>query len=82
MNEVRPHNVPAKRGVDFDLYLYLYLYHPPEIEQGSLEAWLKLHAPGVPDLIWTPRNGSHWLATRGKLIAEVFANYERFSACV
>ena len=76
MNEVRPHNVPAKRVVDFDLY------HPPEVEQGSLEVWLKLHTPGVPDLIWTPRNGGHWLATRGKLIAEAFANYERFSARV
>ncbi|MGH8597389.1 MAG: cytochrome P450 [Gammaproteobacteria bacterium] len=72
----RPANVPADRVIDFDLY------QPPGVERGFHEAWQKLHAPGVPDLIWTPRNGGHWMATRGKMIAEVFGDYARFSCRV
>ncbi len=33
----------------------------------------------MPDLVWTPHNGGHWIATRGELVEEVFADYERFS---
>lgn len=72
----RPANVPADRVVDFDLY------NPPGVEHGFHEAWLKLHAPGTPDLVWTPRNGGHWMATRGEMIAQIFADYERFSCRV
>ncbi len=72
----RPAHVPAARVVEFDLY------HPPGVESGFHEAWQTLHAPEIPDLVWTPYNGGHWLATRGKVIAEVFADYARFSARV
>ena len=72
----RPTNVPADRLIDFDLY------NPPGVEHGFHEAWLKLHAPGIPDLVWTPHNGGHWMATRGEMIAQVFADYERFSCRV
>lgn len=72
----RPANVPADRVIDFDLY------NPPGVERGFHEAWLTLHAPDVPDLVWTPHNGGHWMATRGRMIAEVFADYERFSCRV
>ena len=72
----RPDNVPADRVVDFDLY------NPPGVEGGFHEAWQRLHAPGVPDLVWTPHNGGHWMATRGEMLAEVFSDYERFSCRV
>ena len=71
-----PPHVPGDRVYDFDLY------QPPGVEHGFHEAWLALHEEGVPDLIWTPHNGGHWLATRGRAIAEVFADYERFSCRV
>lgn len=71
-----PDHVPPERVYDFDLY------HPPGVEQGFHEAWLALHAEGVPDLIWTPHNGGHWLATRSRVITEVFSDYERFSCRV
>lgn len=71
-----PAHVPGDRVYDFDLY------QPPRVEQGFHEAWLALHEEDVPDLIWTPHNGGHWLATRGKAIAEVFSDYERFSCRV
>jgi camphor 5-monooxygenase len=69
----RPAHVPMDRVIDFDVY------HPPGVEQGFHAAWETLHAPDVPDLVWTPRNGGHWIATRCKLIAAVFSDYERFS---
>ncbi len=72
----KPAHVPLERVIDFDLY------HPPGIEQGFHDAWLKLHAENIPDLVWTPHNGGHWIATRGTMIAEVFADYERFSCRV
>ena len=72
----RPDNVPADRVVDFDLY------NPPGVEAGFHEAWERLHAPGIPDLVWTPHNGGHWMATRGEMLAEVFSDYERFSCRV
>lgn len=77
MNEVaettRPDNVPADRVVDFDLY------HPPSVEGGFHEAWALLQKEDTPDLVWTPHNEGHWIATRGKVLAELFAGHERFS---
>jgi camphor 5-monooxygenase len=72
----RPAHVPADHLVDWDIY------HPPHVEQGFHEAWSALHAPGVPDMVWTPRNGGHWIATRGTLIAEILDDHARFSSRV
>ena len=73
-HDPRPDNVPADRVVDFDLY------HPPGLEHGFHEAWAALLAGDPPDLVWTPHNEGHWIATRGKAMAEIFAGHERFSA--
>ena len=70
----RPDNVPADRVVDWDMY------HPPGLEAGLHESWRQLHAPGVADLVWTPRNGGHWIATRGRLIEQMFRDPEHFSS--
>lgn len=69
-----PDNVPADRIVDFDLY------GPPGLQNGFHEAWAALQRGDLPDLVWTPRNEGHWIATRGKVQAEIFAGHERFSA--
>lgn len=69
-----PSHVPKDRVVDFDMY------NPAGISEGLQEAWSRLHLAGVPDLIWTPRNGGHWIATRGKLIREMFMDHQRFSS--
>ena len=68
--------MPAERGVDFDLF------NSPSVAQGFHEAWQQLPAPGVPNLVRTPHNGGRWLATSGKMIAEIFADYARFSCRV
>src|SRR6202007_304621 len=71
-----PHNVPVGHIVDWDMY------PPPGVEHGFHVAWKALPRPGIPDMIWTPRNGGHWIATRAKLIAEVLTDAERFSSRV
>lgn len=70
----RPSHVPAGHVVDFDMY------RPPDVEAGFHEAWATLQADGVPDMVWTPRNGGHWIATRAPLIADVLGDPTRFSS--
>lgn len=71
-----PAHVPPARVVDFDVY------KPAGIEDGYHQAWKKLQEPGVPDLVWTPRNGGHWIATRGAMIREFLNEPDQFSARV
>ncbi|WP_191629255.1 cytochrome P450 [Pandoraea terrae] len=60
--------------MDFDMY------NPQGISDGLQVAWKRLQAPGVPDLVWTPHNGGHWIATRGNLIRQMFTDTEHFSS--
>ena len=69
----RPPHVPKARVVDFDFF------DPPGVEQDFVGSWCTLRAPGIPDVVWTPHNGGHWIATRGDLVEEVFADYQTFS---
>lgn len=68
--EAPPH-VPAARIRDVDIY------DLPGSGQDVHGAWLAL--VGDHDLIWTPRNGGHWIATGGALIQRLFRGDERFS---
>ncbi|GGC34182.1 cytochrome P450 [Novosphingobium marinum] len=68
-----PHHVPEHLVVDFDLY------DPPGAGEDFHGAWKRLQDE-APDMIWTPRNGGHWIALRGKLIHEIFADFEHFSS--
>jgi hypothetical protein len=69
----RPPHVSQARVVDFDFF------DPPGVERDFQDSWRTLQAPGVPDVVWTPNNGGHWIATRGDLVEEVFADYRTFS---
>jgi hypothetical protein len=70
-----PPHVSADRVFEFDMY------NPAGVgEIGLQHAWAKLLAPGVPDLVWTPYNGGHWIAVSGKLIRQAFEEYDRFSS--
>jgi cytochrome P450 len=51
-------------------------------EKDYYDIWKTLQEPGVPDLIWTPRNEGHWIATRGNTVSEVLKDYSRFSSRV
>ncbi|WP_156679173.1 cytochrome P450 [Sphingomonas profundi] len=68
-----PSHVPPERIVDFDVYA------PDGATESFHAAWKRLQDPGVPDIVWTPRNGGHWMATRGRIINALFADHEHFS---
>ena len=69
-----PPHVPADRVYDVDMYAL------DGIEEGFHEAWKALQRPDVPDLIYTPLTGGHWIATRGEVIDEVYRHPDRFSS--
>jgi camphor 5-monooxygenase len=73
----RPEHVPVDRVFSFDMY------NPDGIDEvGYLQAWKRLQELDLPEMIWTPYNGGHWIATRGHLIREIYKDPERFSSAV
>jgi cytochrome P450 len=70
----RPDHVPPDRVRDIDMYAL------KGIEEGFHEAWKRVQQPGVPELIWTPFTGGHWIATNGETIREIYTDPERFSS--
>lgn len=68
----KPAHVLPELVVDFD-----FMRPGPE-GSDPFEAWTRLH--GLPPLVWTPRNGGHWLATRGEDIPVILKNHEQFSS--
>jgi len=70
----RPANVPDDRVYDIDLYAL------KGIEEGYHEAWKRIKTPEMPELVWTPFNGGHWIATNGATVREVYLDPARFSS--
>lgn len=70
-----PAHVPVDRVVDFDIY------NPSPDATGDeyFDIW-KQFQDELPELVWTVRNGGHWIATRGTLIREIFNDYKHFSS--
>jgi cytochrome P450 len=68
---VRPDNVPFDRVVDFDFF------DPPNWDVDLLLAWKKLQVG--PEIVWTPHNGGHWIATRAEDIEAMQLDYVHFS---
>ena len=71
MDSAIPPHIPADRVVDFD-----YMNDPLLIEDPHA-AYMRL--AGKPDIVFTPRNGGHWIATRQKIIGEIFQSPALFS---
>jgi cytochrome P450 len=69
-----PAHVPAELVVDADIY------DLPGRERDPQLAWKALDRPGGPGLVWSTRNGGHWIATAGELILELLGDTERVSA--
>jgi cytochrome P450 len=72
----QPEHVPDHLVVDFDLYEERTGLFPVQ------DWWLELRASNNSPIVWTPRNGGHWVALRGALIGEVMSDAERFSSRV
>ncbi len=67
----RPSHVPPEVVVDFDYR------EPPGHATDVHLAWKALH--GGPDIVWTPRHGGHWIATRAADIDVMQTDHTRFS---
>lgn len=66
--------VPAERIVDIDIY------NIPGAERDLHAAWRKIQESYPHRVLWSPRNGGHWLVTRGDDIARIYADHENFSS--
>jgi len=69
--DVVPDNVPAGLIVDFDFFDLA-----GKAEDIQL-AWAELHKG--PDIVWTPHNGGHWIATRAADFDVIQVDHEHFS---
>jgi cytochrome P450 len=67
-----PLHVAPDRVVDFDFY------KPCAPGGDPFVAWAKLHKG--PSVVWTARNGGHWIATRGDIIKTILTDWQRFSS--
>ena len=70
----QPVHVPDDRVYEIDMYAL------EGIEQGYHEAWKHLEAKGLPELIWTPLTGGHWIAMNGNTVREIYTDPSRFSS--
>ncbi|GCE41175.1 cytochrome P450 [Rhodococcus sp. USK10] len=68
-----PRNVPSDRVVDFDMY------NPSDIGLGLQEVWVKLQEESSHGLVWTPRNGGHWITLSADLLEDVHSRPRTFS---
>lgn len=69
----RPAHVAAERYRDFDIY------QPLRDGLDFHASWKALQDETLPDVIWTPRNGGHWIVLRGPLVSRVLSDYVNFS---
>jgi camphor 5-monooxygenase len=66
--------IAMDRTIDIDMFAV------KGIEQGYHDAWVGTKTSGMPDLIWTPHNSGHWLATNFRTINEIYSDPARFSS--
>lgn len=69
-----PDHVPANIVYDIDMYAL------DGIHEDFHQSWKKLQDAGLPDIIYTPLTGGHFIATRGDVIDEVYRTPELFSS--
>lgn len=70
----KPSHVAANRIVDVDIYGL------PGSEHDLHAAWKHIQDATDLEVLWTPRNGGHWLATRGRPIARIYADHHNYSS--
>ena len=70
----RPAHVPLDRVVDVDLY------HMPGAHSDLHASWKQLQDTAPTRIVWTPRNGGHWIALGAREIARIYADHEVFSS--
>jgi cytochrome P450 len=71
-----PDNVPEDRVVDYNLFDFV------GPDEDFHQAVKRMQGADIPSLLWTPRNGGHWLVTRRAMLHEIYHNPEVFSSRV
>jgi camphor 5-monooxygenase len=70
----RPGNVQPESVVDFDIY------NPMKGSEDPHTAWKALQDSTDRAMVWTPHNGGHWIALRGRTIETILSDHDRFSS--
>ncbi|MET0138212.1 MAG: cytochrome P450 [Sphingobium sp.] len=78
--QIARHRTPRPQHVPDHLVRDIDMYAPEGIDRGYHEAWRALQRPDMPELVWTPFTGGHWIATRADLIKEIYTDPARFSS--
>jgi cytochrome P450 len=69
-----PAHVAAERIVDLDIYA------TPGGETDSIRPWLALRDSTSFKMVWSPRNGGHWITLDSEQIPKILADSDRFSS--
>jgi camphor 5-monooxygenase len=78
--KLEKHRTQIPDHVPLDLVHEIDMYDPQGIEEGFHEAWKRLQDQGLPEIVYTPLTGGHWVATSGEAIAEIYGAPDRFSS--
>lgn len=69
-----PAHVPADRVIDFDLYDF------PVAGVEYQRGMKKILESNPAEVLWSPRNGGHWIAKSPQTVATVFTDSKHFSS--
>ena len=72
----RPDHVPEDRVMDFDVY------QSPPAGMCPQQMWFEMQANAKHPVMWTPRNGGHWIAMEPGLTESVLSEWDTFSTKV
>ncbi len=68
----RPAHVAPERVVDVNIF-------DPIIDDLDFhDSWKSLQDSDLPEVVWSPHNGGHWIVLRGKLVQEVVSDWQQF----
>lgn len=72
----RPDHVPEDRVIDFDVY------QSPPAGMCPQRMWFEMQANAKHPVMWTPRNGGHWIAMTPEPTESVLSEWDTFSTKV
>ena len=73
-------DVPAH--VPPDLVIVWDVYDEPGFETDFHMTWKALQDRPGKGIFWTPRNGGHWIFTKGSDISRAYADFENYSSSI
>lgn len=69
-----PAHVPEHLVVDFDVY------NPVQDAEAFHKGFVDFQRATDSPIVWTTRNGGHWIAVRGPDVYDLYADHARFSS--